>query len=60
MNIYEVIITPQAEADLREIRNYIDDILLEPDTALDYIDYISEKIEKLEFMASCSFMRIKM
>lgn len=52
MNTYEVIITPQAETDLWEIRNYIADILLEPDTALDYINYISEKIEALEYVAS--------
>ena len=37
MNIFEVIITPEAENDLWEIRNYIADILLEPDTAREYI-----------------------
>ncbi len=51
MNFFEVIITPEAENDLWEIRNYIADILLEPDTAREYIDDINEKIEKLEYMA---------
>lgn len=51
MNTYEVIITPEAENDLWNIRNYIAEILLEPDTAREYIDDIYEKIEKLEYLA---------
>ena len=40
MEPYEIIITPDAEADLLELRNYIADVLLVPDTALSYIKAI--------------------
>ena len=37
MDLYEIIMAPDAEADLLEVRNYIADVLLVPDTALSYI-----------------------
>lgn len=52
MDSYNIIITPDAEADLIEIRNYIADSLLAPDTALNCIRAIRSKISKLEYMAS--------
>ena len=52
MNFYEIIITPDAEADLFEIRNYIADTLLVPDIARNYIRAIRHEMEKLTYMAS--------
>ena len=34
MDYYEIIVTPDAETDLTELRNYIADVLLVPETAL--------------------------
>ena len=47
MEPYEIIITPDAEADLFELRNYIADVLLVPDTALSYIKAIRKEIAAL-------------
>ena len=51
MDSFDIIITPGAEADLREIRDYIAYTLLVPDVALDYIRAIRKEIEKLSYMA---------
>jgi toxin ParE1/3/4 len=48
---YEIIVTPDAEADLYEIRDYIVGTLLVPDLALHYIRAIRREIEKLSYMA---------
>ena len=47
---FEIVITPDAEADLLEIRDYIAYTLLVPDVALDYIRVIRREIEKLSYM----------
>ena len=46
----EIIMTPDATADLVELRDYIADVLLVPDTALSYIRAIREEISKLSEM----------
>lgn len=51
MDSYEIIITPDAEADLFEIRDYIAYILSAPDVALNYIRAIRNEIQKLTYMA---------
>ena len=51
MNAYEIIVTPDAEADLYEIKNYIAETLLAPDVALNYIRVIRKEMEKLSYMA---------
>ena len=50
MDSFEIVITPDAEADLLEIRDYIAYTLLVPDVALDYIRVIRREIEKLSYM----------
>ena len=50
MEPYDIIITPDAEADLLELRNYIADVLLVPDTALSYIKAIQKEIATLTEM----------
>ena len=50
MEPYEIIITPDAEGDLFELRNYIADVLLVPDTALSYIKAIRKEIAALSDM----------
>ena len=50
MDSYEIIMTPDATTDLVELRDYIADVLLVPDTALSYIRSIREKIGKLSEM----------
>ena len=52
MDAYEIIITPDAEADLFEIRDYIGYTLSVPDVALNYIRAIRSEIQKLTYMAS--------
>ncbi|MDO4383548.1 MAG: type II toxin-antitoxin system RelE/ParE family toxin [Eubacteriales bacterium] len=52
MDSYEIIITPDAEADLLEIRDYIAYTLLVPDVALRYIRAIRNEMQKLTYMAS--------
>ena len=51
MNSYEIIVTPDAEADLYEIKKYIAETLLVPDVALNYIRVIRKEMEKLSYMA---------
>mgnify|MGYP002862585366 CR=1 FL=1 len=50
MDPFEIIITPDAEADLIELRNYIADVLLAPETALSYIRSIRKEIASLSEM----------
>ena len=50
MEPYEIIITPDAEGDLLELRNYIADVLLCPDIALSYIKAIRKEIATLSAM----------
>lgn len=50
MNSYEIIMTPDATTDLVELRDYVADVLLVPDTALSYIRAIREEISKLSEM----------
>lgn len=52
MDSYEIIITPDAETDLFEIRDYIAYTLLVPDVALNYIRAIRSEIQKLSYTAS--------
>lgn len=47
MNSDEIIVTPDAEAGLYEIRDYIAETLLVPDVALKYIWVIRKEMEKL-------------
>ena len=51
MKSYEIIVTPDAEADLHEIRDYIAETLLVPDAALNYIRVIRKEMEKLSYIA---------
>ena len=50
MNSYDIYITPDAESDLYELRNYIADVLLAPETALYYIKAIRKDIATLTEM----------
>ena len=50
MTSFEIIITPDAEADLIELRNYIADVLLAQETALSYIQSIRKEIAALSEM----------
>ena len=46
-NSDEILVTPDAEAGLYEIRDYIAETLLVPDVALKYIWVIRKEMEKL-------------
>ena len=50
MDLYKIIITPDAESDLIELRNYISDVLLARDTARSYIRMIRKEISTLNEM----------
>ncbi len=50
MDSYKIIITPDAEDDLVELRNYIADVLLARDTARNYIHAIRKEIGSLSEM----------
>lgn len=47
MDAYKIIITPDAEEDLVELRNYIADVLLARDTARNYIRTIRKETGSL-------------
>ena len=47
MDPYEIIVTPDAEADLWELRDYIANTLLVPETALSYVRSIRQEIATL-------------
>lgn len=50
MDSFEIIMTPDATKDLLELKDYISDNLLAPDTALFYIESIRKKINTLSQM----------
>ena len=50
MSDYRIIITPDAIDDLVELRDYIADVLLAPETALQYIQTIRREIGTLSRM----------
>ena len=50
MDSFEIIMTPDATKDLLELKDYISDNLLAPDTALFYIESIRKKINTLSKM----------
>lgn len=50
MDTFQVIVTPDAEADLREIRNYISEVLLAPQAARNYLHFMGEQIGKLGYL----------
>lgn len=52
MDSFQIIITPTAQKDLIEIRDYIAYVLGVPLVALKYIRDIREQIEKLAYLAS--------
>ena len=58
MDSYDIIVTPDAEADLFEIRDYIARTLLVPDVALNYIRTLQEEMQKLTYMASKGVRKI--
>ena len=47
MDEYEIILTPDAVEDLWELRNYIAEVLLSPDTALEYVRAVRQEIASL-------------
>ena len=51
MQSYDIIITPDAEIDLCEIKDYITNEFFSPDTALTYTNEIKAEITKLEYLA---------
>ena len=51
MQTYEIIVTPDAENDLIDLRDYITYELLSPDIAVSYIREIRAEIAKLEYLA---------
>lgn len=52
MKTYKVLITPDAEADLTEIKDYIAFELLAPDTALSYLQALQDAITRLSFVGA--------
>ena len=50
MEPYEIMITSDAVRDLTELRNYIADVLLEPETALSCIRTVRREIDSLSEM----------
>ena len=52
MERYRIIVTPDAAADLIELRSYIANVLMAPGTALKYIRLIRKEIATLEILPS--------
>ena len=50
MDEYSVIVTPDAEADLIELKSYITDVLLSRETAKNYIQALRKEIGSLAHM----------
>ena len=50
MRSYDIVMTDDAIRDLKDLRDYISEVLLVPDTALSYIRSIREEISKLAQM----------
>ena len=53
MNIYEIIMTPDAIDDLRELCDYIADVLHAPDAALSHSRVLRSVVGTLATMAEC-------
>ena len=51
MNSYDIIVTPDAEAEISELAEYISVNLGVPEVALNYIQCIRREIKKLSYMA---------
>ena len=51
MNSYDIIMTPDAEAEISDLAEYIYVTLGVPEVALDYIQRIHREIKKLSWMA---------
>lgn len=51
MGSYQVIVTPDAEKDLAEVRDYIAEVLLAPETARSYIRALRKAIGDLSYLA---------
>lgn len=50
MQSFNVLLTPDAEKDLRELREYIAYILQAPMTAKQYIHFLRQEIERLSYI----------
>ena len=50
MNSYRLIVTPDAEADLSELRDYIANVLRSPETARSYLHHLRKEIGSLSEM----------
>ena len=50
MDSYRIIVTPDAEADLSELRDYIANVLRSPETARSYLHYLRKEIGSLSEM----------
>ena len=50
MDEYAIIVTPDAEADLIELKSYITNVLLSRETAKNYIQALRKEIESLSYM----------
>lgn len=51
MQSYQVIVTPDAQKDLTELRDYIACVFLEPETAKSYIKALRKTIGSLSYLA---------
>ena len=51
MDIYKIVITPTAKNDLIELKRYITEVILAPETAKQYIRAIRVAIQKLSYAA---------
>lgn len=52
MNSFQVLITPDAENDLIELRDYIAEGLLSPQVAREYLRFVRAEIGKLSYLAN--------
>lgn len=50
MDSYRIIVTPDAEADLSELRDYIANVLRSPETARSYLHHLRKEIGSLSEM----------
>lgn len=51
MNAYEIVVTPDAEADLYAVKDYIAETLQVPEVALNYVRALRKEMEKLSYKA---------
>lgn len=52
MKSFQILITPDAESDLLELRDYIAEELLSPQVARDYLGFLRAEIGKLSYLAN--------